>query len=99
MSWVFSALVDLVVTIAGFSHSGNNGPFTVISNTATTIVVANAGEMDETASATATFPANAAIFAQSGTVLFAASDVLEVAGPAVADVTLADVCLTLVGLG
>ena len=94
-----NALVDLVVTIAGFSHSGNNGPFTVISNTATTIVVANAGEMDETASATATFPANAAIFAQSGTVLFAASDVLEVAGPAVADVTLADVCLTLVGLG
>ena len=40
-------------TIAGFTNAGNNGTFVVTSNTATTLVIANASGVDETHSATA----------------------------------------------
>src|SRR5271157_4873315 len=51
--------------------------------------------------ATATFPlgGTAAVWAQGATASFAASDILIVEGPAAADTTLADVCLTIVGNG
>jgi hypothetical protein len=51
--------------------------------------------------ATANFAlgASTATYTQAADTTFLATDVLEVDGPAIADTTLADVCLTLIGIG
>lgn len=48
--------VGASTTIAGFTNAGNNGSFTIVSCTSTTLTVANAGGVSETHAATATTP-------------------------------------------
>jgi hypothetical protein len=48
-----NALAGLTATIAGFSTSGNNGAFTIVSSTASTIVVTTTTQANETHAGTA----------------------------------------------
>ena len=57
-------LVGSSFTISGFSHSGNNGTFTVTASTTTTITVANSSGVDETIAASATGTAGTFVLTQ-----------------------------------
>lgn len=62
-------LAGLSIVIAGFTNSSNNGTFTVVSNTATSLVVNNGAGVAETHAGTATTTANPnpwALFVQAG---------------------------------
>ena len=63
-----NGLAGASVSISGFTHSGNNGTFTVTSSTATTAVVTNASGVNETHSGTLSTIAPTLPFSQSGSI-------------------------------